>query len=67
MSEEFGSAGDFSGEEKKSRPWLWIVIIGVVLFCCVCGGLGAGGYWLWNNGDQFMELPVGFLQFASMV
>jgi hypothetical protein len=46
-----------STEGTSSRRTLWIVV-GVVLACCVCAGLGAAGWWLWNNGDQFLNLGV---------
>ena len=69
MSEEYGSGAELSGEEKQSRPWLWIVIIGVVLFCCVCGGLGAAGWWLWTNGDEIfgLDLMSKLVLYASLI
>lgn len=48
-----GSTGQ-GQEGKSSKKTLWIVL-GILLFCCVCGGIGAGAWWLWNNGDQLLE------------
>jgi hypothetical protein len=33
-------------------------ILVVVLVCCVCAGLGAAVYWLWNEGDQLLNLTA---------
>jgi flagellar basal body-associated protein FliL len=47
-----GSTG-LGKEGKSSKKVLWIVL-GLLLFLCVCGTIGAG-VWLWNNGDQLLE------------
>jgi hypothetical protein len=39
---------------KKSNTGLIIGIVVVLLLCCCCI-LGIGGWYLWNNGDQFMK------------
>ena len=41
-------------EGKSSKKVVWIVL-GLLVLLCVCGTIGAGAWWLWNNGDQLME------------
>lgn len=48
-----GSPGE-GKEGKSSKTLLWIVL-GLLLFVCVCGAIGAGAWWLWNNGDRLLE------------
>lgn len=47
-----GSTG-LAKEGKSSKTLLWVVL-GILLFACVCGGIGAGALWLWNNGDRLL-------------
>lgn len=42
-------------QPKKSRTWLIILIV-VLVLCCLCAAVIGGGVWLWNNGDQFLDL-----------
>ncbi|MGH2626729.1 MAG: hypothetical protein ACRDHY_08785 [Anaerolineales bacterium] len=58
------STGSGQGPEgKSSKRTLWIVL-GVLIFCCVCAGGGAALWWLWNNGDQLLKGISGLLSSA---
>jgi hypothetical protein len=43
------------GQTGQSSSRTLLIVAAVVLVCCVCAGLGAAGWWLWNNGDQFLQ------------
>lgn len=49
----------FSGQPtpKKSNTGMIITIVVVLLLCCCCI-LGVGGWWLWENGDQFIKTSL---------
>lgn len=59
-----GSPGQ--GKEGKSSKTLLWVVLGILLFACVCGGIGAGAWWLWNNGDRLLE-GIGALLTSPLV
>jgi hypothetical protein len=46
-------------EPKKNNMPMIIAIVAVVLCCCCLIG-GGLGYWLWVNGDNFVQ-GTGFL------
>jgi hypothetical protein len=59
--------------QKKSTPWLWI-ILGGVLFCCILpvGIVGGLGFWGFNQAKgtmgclfDFQDAQKGMLQYAS--
>jgi hypothetical protein len=39
---------------KKNNTALIIAIV-VIVVLCICCIVVAGGYWLWNNGDKFLQ------------
>ncbi|HUI88455.1 MAG TPA: hypothetical protein VLX61_06985 [Anaerolineales bacterium] len=45
---------------KNNNTALIIVIVVVIILCCCCIG-GAGAYWLWNNGDRFLQQGTSML------
>jgi hypothetical protein len=42
-------------QAKKSNKTLIIILVVVLVLCCICLPMIYGGYWLFQNGDQFME------------
>jgi len=64
MSEDFGEAIDTEFEEEKKDNKIWIIVAVVaVILCCCCVIVIAGGSWVWNNGDRYLE---GFGQIPSL-
>ena len=55
----------YSPPEKKKNLTIIILVVVLVLLCCCCAIIGlAGGYWLWNNGDNLLgisALPFPFM------
>ena len=44
-----------AAQEGKSRSWLIIVLVLVVVCCLVAVCVGAGWY-VWTNGDRWLDL-----------
>ena len=64
MAEDFGetivSSEEEEGEKKDNRLWIIIAVV-VIVLCCCCIAVGFGGYWLWENGDSYLDLSVNSL------
>ena len=41
-------------EEPKKNNTVLYIVIGVVVLCCCCAAV-LGAWWLWNNGDRFIQ------------
>jgi len=54
MAETIQTPMGDEGQGSSSKVWL-IVLVVVLVLCCVVVACGAGGYWLWENGDQLLE------------
>jgi hypothetical protein len=42
-------------QPKKSNKTLIIILVVVLVLCCICLPLIYGGYWIYQNGDQFFQ------------
>jgi hypothetical protein len=54
MAETIRSPMESEGQGSSSKVWLIVLVI-VLVLCCVVVACGAGGYWLWENGDRLIE------------
>ena len=43
-------------QPKKSNKTLIIILVVVLVLCCICLPAFYGLYWLYQNGDQFMNV-----------
>jgi hypothetical protein len=46
-------------KEKNNKVWLIVIVVLVVICCCFAVG-AYGVWWLWNNGDQLLDLASQF-------
>jgi membrane protein YdbS with pleckstrin-like domain len=61
--QEFPAPPAATPPKKNNTVWIVVAIV-VVLLCCCC--VAVAGWWLWNNGDKFMnEFPSSFLPLVS--
>jgi hypothetical protein len=43
-------------QPKKSNKTLIIILVVVLVLCCICLPMFYGVYWLYQNGDQFLDM-----------
>jgi hypothetical protein len=44
-------------QEGKSRSWLLIVIV-LAVVCCLVAACVAAGWYVWNNGDRWLDFSL---------
>jgi hypothetical protein len=45
-------------QPKKSNKTLIIILVVVLVLCCICLPLIGGGIWLYQNGDQLLDMSL---------
>jgi hypothetical protein len=43
-------------QPKKSNKTLIIILVVLLVLCCVCLPIIGGSVWLYQNGDQFLDM-----------
>ena len=54
MAETIQGIPESEGKASSSKP-LIIVVVVIVVLCCVLAMCAGIGWWLWENGDSFLE------------
>ena len=54
MGETVQGFPENEGKAKSSKSWIIIVVV-VVVLCCLVAVCGGAGWWLYQNGDSFLE------------
>jgi len=54
MAETVRGIPEIEGKASSSKVWIIVVVVVVVLCCVVTMCVGAG-WWLWENGDIFLD------------
>ena len=45
-------------EEKDNKIWIILAVVILLLICCCCVVMLGGTMWLWENGDDLLDLSA---------
>ena len=54
MAETVQGIPESEGKASSSKAWIIVVVV-IVVLCCMMAMCAGIGWWLWENGDRFLD------------